>query len=234
MVRHHCSRLFLSSDLCKPRIIQHYIRAICHGYLGVVQVVSVSLTLIYAVERIGRKNCLIIGGLGQALSMIWIGGYSAIHPQPTIIPASYVSIVAVYAYAVFYSIGWGPIPFAVVSEISPNHTRTAVLSIATMLSGVMGFVIAKITPILLVKIGYGTFLLFGFCCFIMGVWAYVCLPETKGTALEDIKYLFEKDMVVRALQDAPGGRIFLGGKRAPLVAELIRAASIRRDKSGIR
>jgi len=42
--------------------------------------------------------------------MLWIGGYSAIHPDGKKVPASYVSIVAVYLYAVFYCIGWGPIP----------------------------------------------------------------------------------------------------------------------------
>lgn len=65
------------------------------GISGVVSVASVFFALILAVESIGRKKCLIIGALGQALSMIWIGGYSAIHPQHTIVPASYFSIIAV-------------------------------------------------------------------------------------------------------------------------------------------
>lgn len=73
------------------------------------QVVSVATTLIFAVESFGRKNCLIVGGLGQGLTMLWIGGYSAIHPETTIVPASYVSIIAVYLYAVSYCIGWGPL-----------------------------------------------------------------------------------------------------------------------------
>jgi hypothetical protein len=69
-------------------------------------------------------------------------------------------------------------------------------------------------------IRYGTFLLFGFCCLIVATWAYVCLPETSGYALEDIKYLFEKDVIVRALHDAPGGRIFLRGRHVEPVALL--------------
>lgn len=54
----------------------------------------------------------------------------------------------------------------------------------------------------------------------MSVWTYVCLPETSGYALEDIKYLFEHDVIVRSLQDAPGGKIFLGGRQAESVEEL--------------
>jgi Na+/melibiose symporter-like transporter len=98
------------------------------------QVVSVSLVLTFAVEGIGRKKCLIMGGLGQGAMMLWIGGYSALHPATapvTASPWSYISIVAVYLYAAFYSAGWGPIPWIVAAEVAPNHLRTAVISIAT-------------------------------------------------------------------------------------------------------
>ncbi|KAJ7812899.1 hypothetical protein B0H13DRAFT_2143565 [Mycena leptocephala] len=141
-------------------------------------VVSVSL-------GIGRKKCLIMGGLGQAAMMLWIGGYSAIHPATTpvtVSPWSYISIVAVYLYAAFYSAGWGPIPWIVAAEVAPNHLRTAVISIATGL-----------TPIMLNELDYGTFLVFGFCCLIMAFWAWLCLPNS-GFGLEEIGLLFEKDV----------------------------------------
>ncbi|KAG5636953.1 hypothetical protein H0H81_006301 [Sphagnurus paluster] len=190
------------------------------GIYGVVKVVCVGLVLLFAVESLGRKKCLIIGGLGQAVTMLWIGGYSGIHKSGKVVPASYVSIVAVYLYAAFYSIGWGPLPWVIAGEVAPNHLRTASLSIAIGVNWLFSFTISKLTPIMLNTITYGTFLLFGFCCLIMAVWAYIFLPETKGYALEDIKYLFGKDVVLRSLGDAPGGSIFIGSKRAVPVAEL--------------
>ncbi|KAG1736538.1 general substrate transporter [Suillus lakei] len=190
------------------------------GIYGLVKVVAVGLTLAFAVESWGRKLCLFVGAVGQALTMLWIGGFGAIHPQSTIVPASYVSIIAVYLYAVFYCIGWGPLPWVVASEVAPNHVRAATLTVAISVNWLFSFTISRLTPVMLEQITYGTFLLFGMCCVIMAAWTYFFLPETKGYALEDIKYLFEKDVIVRSLEDAPGGRVFLGGKRATPVEEL--------------
>ncbi|KAF5314815.1 hypothetical protein D9758_018711 [Tetrapyrgos nigripes] len=78
-------------------------------------------------QTLGRKKCLIIGGIGQGLMMLWIGGYSAIHTGTDVDAASYVSLVAVYLYAVFYCIGWGPVPWPVAAEVAPNHLRTVTL-----------------------------------------------------------------------------------------------------------
>ncbi|THG96260.1 hypothetical protein EW026_g5537 [Hermanssonia centrifuga] len=199
------------------------------GVYGVVKTISVALVLAFAVEGLGRKKCLLYGSLGQGAMMLWIGGYSGLHPQPTVVPASYVSIVAVYLYAVFYCIGWGPLGWVVAAEVAPNHVRTAALAVAIGVNWLFSFTVSKLTPIMLQKITYGTFLTFGVFCLMMATWTYFCLPETRGYALEDIRYLFEQDVVVRALEDAPGGKIFLGQKRAVPVAELKAAAELGSD-----
>ncbi|KAG1779001.1 general substrate transporter [Suillus placidus] len=204
------------------------------GFYGVVKVVAVGLTLVFAVDSWGRKMCLFVGALGQGLSLLWIGGFSAAHPQSTIVPGSYVSIVAVYLYGVFFCLGWGPLPWIVASEIAPNHLRAATLTVAICVNWLLSFTISRLTPVMLETITYGTFLLFGVCCMIMAAWVYFFLPETKGYALEDIKYLFEKDVMVRSLEDSPGGRVFLGGRRATPVAEMRRMADVRGSSDAAR
>ncbi|KAJ7689164.1 general substrate transporter [Mycena rosella] len=192
------------------------------GIYGLVKVISVSLVLMFALERIGRKKSFIIGGLGQCVMMLWIGSSSGVHAStaPVLHPLRYLSIVAVYLYAVFYCIGWGPVPWVVAGELAPNHLRSAVMSIAIAASWLFAGTISKFTPIMLNRFGHWTFLIFGFCCFAIAFWSWLCLPETSGVRLEDIGPLFEHDVILRALQDAPGGRIFIGNRRAPPVGKL--------------
>lgn len=49
-----------------------------------------------------------------------------------------------------------------------------------MTQWLFNFVIAKLTPIMLAQIKYGTFLVFGSACIVMVVYAVLCVPETKG------------------------------------------------------
>ncbi|KAI6039839.1 hypothetical protein EDC04DRAFT_3002887 [Pisolithus marmoratus] len=150
------------------------------GIYGVVKFVVTCLVLAFVIESWGRKRTLIYGGLAQAITMIWIGGYSAVHPEPTVVPSTYSCPIAV-------GVTW-----------------------------LFTYVIAQITPIMLAHITYGTYLVFGVASVIMAIWVYVCIPETTGYPLEDVRYLFEKDIIIRSLQDAPGGRIFLGKRCAIL------------------
>ncbi|KAG1761509.1 general substrate transporter [Suillus occidentalis] len=168
------------------------------GIYGVVKFVVTCLTLAFIIERWGRKRTLIYGGLAQGLMMLWIGGETGVHPSQ----------------------GWGFTPFILGSEVAPGHLRSAVMSLAIATTWLFTYVIAQITPIMLARITYGTYLVFGVASFIMAAWVYICIPETTGYPLEDIKYLFEKDIIVRSLEDAPGGRIFLGKRRAISIEEL--------------
>lgn len=54
---------------------------------------------------------------------------------------------------------------------------------------------------MLANITYGTFLLFGSCCIMMGFYTIFCVPETKGIPLESIGRLFEGSIVKGCVQD---------------------------------
>ncbi|KAK8173409.1 general substrate transporter [Phyllosticta citrichinensis] len=172
------------------------------GIYGVVKVVFTGLALAIGVEQAGRKWSLIVGGLGQAFSMYYIGINQAVHPgQNSLTGNNIFAIVCVYLFVVFYSGGWGPVPFILCSECSPNHVRSFIMAASLMTQWLFNFVIAKLTPILLDRITYGTYLLFGTCCILMCFYALFLVPETKNVPLESIHLLFEGDIVAGALRD---------------------------------
>ncbi|PQE22026.1 quinate permease protein [Rutstroemia sp. NJR-2017a BBW] len=173
------------------------------GIYGVVKVCITALGLMFATEQLGRKWCLIIGGIGQAFAMFYIGINQAVNPPVAghLTGHSIFAIVCVYLFVVFYSFGWGPIPFVLSSECSPNHLRSFSMAFAIAIQWLMNFVISKITPYMLSGITYGTFLLFGACCVVMTIYAVVCVPETKNVPLERVHLLFEGEIIKGAFKD---------------------------------
>nr|GAT52253.1 sugar transporter [Mycena chlorophos] len=146
------------------------------GVYGIVKVISVATVLALAVETFGRRKSLIVGDSPTTSSPSLFG---------------YISISAIYFYAVFYNVGWGPMPWIVAGEVAPNHLRTVVMSASVGCSWLFSMTISKITPLLLNSWGYGTFLLFSACCAGMALWTWMFLPETAGLGLEEIGRLFE-------------------------------------------
>ena len=171
------------------------------GIYGVVKVVCTFLALVFATEQLGRKWSLIIGGAGQAFAMYYIGIQGAVAPHAGLTGSSYFAIVCVYIFVVFYSGGWGPIPFVLSAECSPNHVRSLIMAAALMTQWLFNFVIAKLTPIMLANITFGTYLLFGSCCVLMVLYTVFCVPETKNVPLESVFLLFEGNIVKGATAD---------------------------------
>lgn len=180
------------------------------GIYGVVKVVVTAIGLMLATEQMGRKWSLIIGAAGQAFAMYYIGIHSAVAgPNSSggaLNGSAIFAIICVYLFAVFYSFGWGPIPFVLAAECAPNHVRSPIMALALMTQWLFNYVIAKITPIMLANIRYGTFLLFGSCCALACLYAVCCVPETRKVPLESVYLLFEGDIVRGCVADAVPGK----------------------------
>ena len=175
------------------------------GIYGVVKVVFTLLGLLVATEQIGRKWSLIVGGAGQAFAMFYIGIHSGV-VGPAVDGAGLngsgvFAVVCVYLFVVFFSFGWGPIPYILSAESSPNHLRSLVMAFALMTQWLVNFVLAKITPIMLSNITYGTFLLFGSFCALACLYTICCVPETKNVPLESIYLLYEGSIIKECVND---------------------------------
>src|SRR4051812_7160770 len=79
--------------------------------------------------------------------------------------------------------------------------RSLIMAAALMTQWLFNFAIAKLTPIMLDRITYGTFLLFGSCCIAMGIYTVFCVPETKNVPLESVHLLFDGDIIKGCIRD---------------------------------
>lgn len=164
------------------------------GIYGIVKMITTIIALVFFLDRFGRRRLLIIGGIGAAFAMFYIGAYIAIakpsatnsNPQA----AGYVAIAMIYIFVVFYCASWNGIVWIYCSEIFPLRIRTLCCAFTSATQWLFQFVIARSTPYMISNIGYGTYLFFGSCTILMTIWAYFCVPETKGRTLESMDQLF--------------------------------------------
>jgi sugar porter (SP) family MFS transporter len=164
------------------------------GIYGIVKMCTTIIALVFFLDRFGRRKLLLIGGTGAALAMFYIGAYVAIakpsadnaNPQA----AGYVAIAMIYVFVVFYCASWNGIVWIYCSEIFPLRIRTLCCAFTSATQWLFQFVIARSTPYMISNIGYGTYLFFGSCTILMTIWAYFCVPETKGRTLESMDQLF--------------------------------------------
>ena len=126
------------------------------GVYGIVKIVVTAIGLMAFTEQLGRKWSLLIGSAGQAFAMFYIGINQAVHPPTGELDGNAIfAIICVYLFVVFYSFGWGPIPFVLSSECAPNHVRSLIMAAALMTQWLFNFIIAKITPASILESHFG-------------------------------------------------------------------------------
>lgn len=155
--------------------------------------------------KLGRRRTLMLGALIQMIAFYILGGMiygiqkdnggNLVGVVGAAVGAKgYVAIICIYIFAIGYEFSWGPVVWVVCSEIYPTRIRAMSLSITTGVNWAMNACIAKVTPIMIAKITYGTYFFYGSCAILMGSFAYLLLPETRGRSLEEMdevkKYIY--------------------------------------------
>ena len=160
--------------------------------IGMCQVVM-TLVACWLMDKAGRRILLIAGSVGMAGTCFSMGLYYYISStnadQASSI--SWLALISLIGYIMAFSIGWGPIPMLVMSEVFPARARGAASAIACLTSWGFAFLVTKEFQSLQDVLGqHGAFWFFGGCCLfsLWFVWKYV--PETKGKSLEDIELYF--------------------------------------------
>jgi hypothetical protein len=86
------------------------------GVFGLVKAVVTLLFMLFGIDRLGRRRALLIGSVGGLVAMFYLGIYSELsHSFQSASThksgGSYVAILMVYLFAIFYAMSWNGIPW---------------------------------------------------------------------------------------------------------------------------
>ncbi|CAF3758695.1 unnamed protein product [Rotaria socialis] len=177
------------------------------GINGFVLIIATIPAILY-IDKLGRRFILISGALLMTLSMLIMGGTMGVHGYThfnetldtvqVIIPnqtASYVIIFFVYVFVASFAFSWGPTAWVYCTEIFPLSMRSKGTSITTAANWATNCIVSFLVPALLESLTYGTYLIFGIFCIIMGTIIYLFYPETNGKSLEDMDLVFGQSIL---------------------------------------
>jgi sugar porter (SP) family MFS transporter len=169
-------------------------------------IVNVFMTLpgMWAIERFGRRSLLIWGAAWMCMCeyLIAIIGVT-ISVHNTAGQKALVALTCLYIAA--FASTWGPIAWVVTGEIFPLNVRAKAMSLSVASNWLWNFGIGYATPYL-VNTGPGNaglqakvFFVWGSTCACCVIFAFFCIPETKGLSLEQIDLLYQNSTPITSV-----------------------------------
>ncbi|XP_076915907.1 sugar transporter ERD6-like 6 [Bidens hawaiensis] len=160
--------------------------------LGAIQVIATGVST-WLVDKTGRRILLTVSSAGMTISLVVVAASffikSFVEENSSLYSAmGILSVVGVVGMVIGFSLGMGPIPWVIMSEILPVNIKGLAGSIATLANWFIAWLITMTAPLLLAWSGGGTFTLYMLMCASTVVFATILVPETKGKTLEEIQF----------------------------------------------
>ncbi|CAN6306538.1 unnamed protein product [Urochloa humidicola] len=155
--------------------------------IGIIQIPITSFGAIL-MDRSGRRVLLMVSASGTFLGCFLTGISFYLKAQglfPEWVPTLALSGILVYIGA--YSIGMGPVPWVVMSEIFSIDMKAIGGSLVTLISWLGSFAISYSFSFLMDWSSAGTFFMFSAASLITILFVAKLVPETKGRTLEEIQ-----------------------------------------------
>lgn len=156
-------------------------------FLGITNFLT-TIVALALLDRIGRKPLLMFCPLGMSLFMLFIG-YQFYDTD--FLPRQFV-LLSIMAYCFCYALGLGPGILLLLSEIFPTHIRGKAAGVCTIFMWVSCYFISEKFPTLLEWSQAGTFWILSCTSFVMFLFVWRVIPETKGRTLEQIEQHWTK------------------------------------------
>ncbi|KAJ5734064.1 hypothetical protein N7493_002850 [Penicillium malachiteum] len=152
----------------------------------------------------GRRSILFWGYAGMAGCMLVIGIIACVPKQTS--GLGYGESALYLLWYVFYELTVGPLAFIIVGEISSTRLRSKSISLGRNAYNVANIFSSVVAPYTL-NPGQGdwkgkTAFLAAGCGFVIFIWAYFRLPESRGRTYEELDILFSRNLKAREFKDA--------------------------------
>ncbi|KFM79520.1 Facilitated trehalose transporter Tret1, partial [Stegodyphus mimosarum] len=151
---------------------------------------AVSSTLM---DRIGRKKLYITSGSCMILALTVLGIYSLMSAENKINSSSFgwIPLTCFVFYVIAFATGYGPIPYVMIPEIVPIHSRSTVMAVACIFGALSAFLSTKVFYAMKFTLGiHGVYWTYALFCFLGCIFCYFCMPETKGKSINEINLSF--------------------------------------------
>ncbi|CAA0843391.1 Sugar transporter ERD6-like 6 [Striga hermonthica] len=162
--------------------------------VGAIQVIATAVST-WLVDKTGRRILLLVSSVGMGVSLLVVSVSFFVKDFVSKDSSFYnilgiLSVVGVVCMIISFSLGMGPIPWLIMSEILPPKIKGLAGSVATLANWSASWVITMTAPLLLAWSSGGTFALYTIVCVFTVVFVAIWVPETKGKTLEEIQQSF--------------------------------------------
>ena len=157
--------------------------------IGVIMIIFTFLGLLL-IDRLGRRQLLILGSLGYITSLTGVSMSFYFQSSPEWIA------VYIFAFIASHAVGQGAVIWVFISEIFPNRIRAKGQSFGAGVHWVFAALITLVGPSVIAIYQTNPWPIFSFFAIMMVLqllFSIFAMPETKGKSLEEINLIINKN-----------------------------------------
>jgi len=182
---------------------------LAQGLNGIINFIS-TFAAVCLLDRVGRRPLLACGAATMSLCMLTLAVVGVMYARiedgsgsdgsaaggaVLVIEhraAGVVCIVAIYTYVCAFAWSWGPVVWALCTEIFPTRQRARGVSITTSTNWMWNIAVGQLYPPAQQRLGFRIFFIFSAVSASLLLWTVCCAPETRGLSIDAVERLFER------------------------------------------